>query len=265
MLLVLRASGIRLKCDFQFVRGLGESCVISEVNLTSKIDMDIRTGHNILRNGLIRGVVIRNSQLSFVPAQKLFLHFINLTNLDISEGNTNLKVLNKNDFAEAERLTGLFLQNNEIQELNANNFNNTPALKYLVLSNNSIHTIEDNAFDGLSSLLTLKLDHNKLQTIREKTFFGLINLRLLNLTQNFIKTIHGNGFNDINIKELSLSGNECFDKNFYNFQNNMEGNEIYSMCRYHDETDLLEATTANSDFYNKQKNQIEYQVQIVDK
>ena len=240
LLLVLETRANRQECKFQVVRTLGFSCVLSEIKLASKIDINIRPGHNLQPNGNVRAVVIRNSQLSFVPAKELFSHFINLTNLNINEGNRNLKVLNKNDFADAESLTGLFLQNNELGELTAHNFINTPALKYLFLSNNSIHTIEDNAFDGLSDLLELKLDHNKLLTIREKSFVGL-SLNHLNLTQNDILTIYYNCFNFNNVKKLSLSGNECIDMNFSDFRKEIHGKIIYRMCG---ETEISMKNTA---------------------
>lgn len=154
--------------------------------------------------------------------------------MDISQGNSNLKVLNKNYFAGAQTLIGLFLENNELQNLTEHNFNNTPNLKYLFLSNNSIDSIEDYAFDGLSGLLELKLDRNKLQIVREKTFYGLINLRLLNLAHNYIKIIHLNSFIDMIVKKLNLYKNECIDINFSDFKKVADGKIVYGMCRYYD-------------------------------
>lgn len=228
--------GNLLRCQFQNIRSLGYSCVISGANLTSSNFVDTRS--NLRPSGDVRAVVFKNSVLNFVPAQILFLTFINLTNLNINEGNKNLKLLRKSDFEGAEILTGLFLQNNEIKELTAYNFNNTQALKYLFLSNNSIYTIEDYAFEGLRKVLKLRLDFNKLESIRNKTFSGLINMKILNLEQNILKIIHFNAFNDIKVQELNFVGNICINMTFSDFRKDIDGNIVSGMCRYHEETEL---------------------------
>ncbi|RZC37879.1 phospholipase A2 inhibitor-like [Asbolus verrucosus] len=117
--------------------------------------------------------------------------------LNINLGENQLKIWNKNWFANTPLLTRVSLQNNFIEEIPAEAFRNFEGEKQfgsvsltinIILSHNKIKTIHQNAFKGLSKINNLWLDYNEIDTWNENLLTGIA-LKDLRLDQNKLQCL----------------------------------------------------------------------------
>jgi hypothetical protein len=88
------------------------------------------------------------------------------------------------DIPGIEKVTRLYLSNNDIETIESGDFASALNLQVLTLSNNNINTIENNAFAGLKNLKVLDLSNNNIESIRPDGLNGMPGLRFLGMSSN---------------------------------------------------------------------------------
>jgi Leucine-rich repeat (LRR) protein len=97
-------------------------------------------------------------------------------NIDSLEGLKNIPGI--------EKVTRLYLSNNNITRLKAGDLAPAINLRVLGLSDNGLETIEPNAFAGLKKLKVLNLANNNIVAIPKDGLNGIQDLRFLGMSQN---------------------------------------------------------------------------------
>lgn len=188
---------------------------------------------------LVTQVKFKWSKLPRIPS-KIFSKFKKLIIFDGS--GIGLRHLDSMSFQGSGSLEMIFLQNNELTSLNAYCFVHSTSLTVLNLSNNKITNVQGSAFTALSKLETLTLSNNNIKLIEDSTFNSLSALKWIGLDNNLLSVVSSDlfvstketlkgiylnknkiamispyAFDSLNkLRFLTLSGNQCVDKDFLN-------------------------------------------------
>lgn len=96
----------------------------------------------------VGAIVVKNSNFIILPSQ-IFSKFKNL--LVFRASDVNLRQITRDNFKDAEHLTILHLDRNDIHDLEDGIFSNLKRLQRLDLSRNLITSINEMTFSGISS------------------------------------------------------------------------------------------------------------------
>ncbi|CAG9805341.1 unnamed protein product [Chironomus riparius] len=172
------------------------------------------------KNGLIEpkevgAIVVKNSNLIIVPSQ-LFQSFKSL--LVFRASDVNLRQISRDDFKDAEHLTILHLDRNQITDLEDGLLSYLKKLQRLDLSRNQITAINEETFRGCSSdLYEVDLSYNRISELDYSTLIPLAHTKKLsvelNLNYNEIKEVReSHSVSHLTFEALLLKNNliECF-------------------------------------------------------
>lgn len=174
--------------------------------------------------------IVQSGSLDFLPTMifKNMIHLVDIavmySNINTVEGfafanlsavhtirlnnNNHLKSLQRNAFANHDRLRRLDVEKNDIQQIDRHAFVNLFSLEYLALNHNNISEIRNGTFSGLQSLLELQLQHNRIVEVTSVMFHRLESLRVLKLSSNKIQFVGNAAFTELwSLQELYLDNN----------------------------------------------------------
>lgn len=167
-----------------------------------------------------------NNSMKKLNIKAAFLTFLNLDNNRLTE----IPIM-KN----AQNLTTLLMNYNQIETCNLENLQNVPNLKVLSLAFNKIQNLETNCFGSVINLRNLDLRGNNLKEILYSSFQSLTHLQELILANNEITLFDGQII-DVNkqLKNLNLNYNKLSTvpqvKNVSDLENlKLIGNDIKSL------------------------------------
>lgn len=104
--------------------------------------------YGMIESREVGAVVVKNSNFIILPSQ-IFQKFKNL--LVFRASDVNLRQITRDNFKDAEHLTVLHLDRNDIHDLEDGIFSSLKRLQRLDLSRNLITSINEMTFSGISS------------------------------------------------------------------------------------------------------------------
>ncbi|CAO1433324.1 unnamed protein product [Diamesa serratosioi] len=150
-------------------------------------------------------------ELSFCMFETMPMNiFVEHPKLTSFRANTNgLKQLQMINFKNANQLSFLTINNNDMTILKNSTFYYCPNLKELsLIGNNNLRSIEVATFKGLTKLLELSITGSKLDGLKN-IFDVLPKLTILYANNNSLTTINENIFQyNVNLQQINLNNNE---------------------------------------------------------
>ena len=221
-------------CSFQYVTYnfvQRYSCVIDFVrNFDDAVETTIGGTHQSGRSDDdVVYLRIINCNISRIVTE-FFTQFRNLQILHIVNG--GLREIQVNAFNGANNIQTVEFSSNDLRVINEHSFNGLPSLNWLQLDGNNVVHVNENAFTSLEQLSVLLLDFNPITSLPPTVFYPLTGLHIISLSHLLLTTIDGRLFaKNINLDTISLENNEisAIESTFLdnvNFRNlDMTGNK----------------------------------------
>jgi Leucine rich repeat len=160
------AEQITLQCEYETVNwnypfeSVYQCAVRSETTITEFLTEDVQvTGTHAAgkTNDDVQSFKCDDCGMHYFPRglHKIFKNLL-LIHIDVAD----LKVINKQDLEQFDKLQELWLPGNEIEVLEQDLFIGNPNLEHVFLSSNQIKFIHSTAFENLKNLKTLQLKRN---------------------------------------------------------------------------------------------------------
>lgn len=137
-----------------------------------------------------------DSSMPSIP-EGIFIEMPNLRELDVSF--TDLEMLHKNDFLEAQRLLFFTSMNNKLSQLVPAVFRSAPNVSVIDLSHNQIEELRANTFAGAERVSRLYFSHNRIKKVDKDAFTTLFQLDTIQLDHNELESIDPSLFADCGV------------------------------------------------------------------
>jgi Leucine-rich repeat (LRR) protein len=135
--------------------------------------------------------------------------FPNLKKLEIY--NQNIKFIEVEDFANLEKLEGLYLAGNPLKTLKENVFDKLGNLKQLHLNGCQLESLPTKIFSKLTKLEKIRLGRNQLTHLDKELFANNLELKTISLNGNKLQKIDVDFTKLPNIEYISMRDNDCIN------------------------------------------------------
>lgn len=230
---IISSNGIFLQCDTWALLYIPTGCVISS-NISIPKDASITVSN---MNNNLTFLELSCTFDATIP-MNIFVEHPKLFGFKVS--NNGIKQLQMNNFKNANQLSLLTINNNDITLLKNSTFYYCPNLKEVTfIANEKLRKIEPAAFKGLAKLTEIVITGSKLDSLNN-IFDYCRKLTSIHASNNSLTTLNENIFQyNVNLEHINLSNNEftelpanLFDKIKLLQSLNLANNKLLTVSTY---------------------------------